>query len=155
MPRKLRPPVFLRRLNLAAALATGDGAKQDLKRSAALYAELMDKGVAEAAYNLATMVERGEGVRKDIRRALKLYSQAEEMGSGDASLVLAYKRAHGAPGLRRDRSQAACHCALAMINGASTGLRDLNALLDSHAPLTLKELRQGLKRAWKRRGMAR
>jgi TPR repeat protein len=131
-------------MNLAAALATGDGVRQNLRRAAKLYRKLSEDGSGEATYNLATMYMLGEGVPRSWARAVKLFRLAERDHHSDASIVLGELSLKGAPLIRKSRGAALEHFIRAIHAGDLRGLEWMAKVVQLKPKMTAEKLQRAL-----------
>jgi hypothetical protein len=99
---------------LAAMLATGDGADKDLAAAAQWYAKAAAKKHPEALYNLGVMHVLGETGRPAAKKGMALIKRAAELGSWDAQWYLAHVFMDGLHGQPKDLDKAAYYSVLSL-----------------------------------------
>lgn len=99
---------------LAAMLASGDGAEKDLGAAAQWYAKAATKNHPEALYNLGIMHILGETGRPAIKKGMAMIKRAAELGSWDAHWYLAHVFMDGLHGQPRDLDKAAYYSVLSL-----------------------------------------
>ena len=62
--------------------------KKDFKQAAVLFAEMADKGNAEAQHNMGMLLREGKGVEKDTKKAAQWFRKAADQGIADAQFNL-------------------------------------------------------------------
>lgn len=99
---------------LAAMLATGDGAEKDLAAAAHWYEKAAAKKHPEALYNLGLMYILGEIGRPAVKKGMAMVKQAAGLGSWDAHWYLGHVFMDGGYGQPQDLDKAAYHSVLAL-----------------------------------------
>jgi Sel1 repeat len=99
---------------LAAMLATGDGAEKDLAAAAQWYAKAAAKNHPEALYNLGIMHILGETGRPAVKKGMSMIKRAAELDLWDAHWYLAHVFMDGLYGQPRDLDKAAYYSVLSL-----------------------------------------
>ena len=99
---------------LAAMLASGDGAEKDLAAAAQWYAKAAAKNHPEALYNLGIMHILGEIGRPAVKKGMAMVKRAAELGSWDAHWYLAQVYMGGLDGQPKDLDKAAYYSVLSL-----------------------------------------
>jgi len=99
---------------LAAMLATGDGAAKDLVAAAQWYAKAAAKNHPEALYNLGIMLILGEIGRPAVRKGMSMIKRAAELDLWEAHWYLAHVFMDGLYGQPRDLDKAAYYSVLSL-----------------------------------------
>lgn len=92
---------------LAATLATGDGAEKDTEKAAYWYRKATAKKHREAMYNLGLMYILGETRRGTREKGHAYVQEAADLGSWDANWYLGQVYLVGGFGLEKDEVRAA------------------------------------------------
>lgn len=96
-------------IQLAAMLATGDGADKDTERAAYWYRKAAAKKHPEALYNLGLMYLLGETARGTKKSGRAYIEEAAARGSWDAHWFLGQVYLDGGYGIEKDAARAAYH----------------------------------------------
>ena len=99
---------------LAAMLASGDGAEKDLAAAAQWYAKAAAKNHPEALYNLGLMHILGEIGRPALKKGMAMLKRAAKLDSWDAHCYLAHVFMVGLHGEPRDLDKAAYYSVLSL-----------------------------------------
>ena len=99
---------------LAAMLASGDGAEKDLAAAAQWYAKAAAKNHPEALYNLGLMYILGEIGKPAVKKGMAMLKRAAKLDSWDAHWYLAHVFMVGLHGEPRDLDKAAYYSVLCL-----------------------------------------
>jgi TPR repeat protein len=99
---------------LAAMLASGDGAEKDLAAAAQWYAKAAAKNHPEALYNLGLMYILGEIGKPAVKKGMAMLKRAAKLDSWDAHWYLAHVFMVGLHGETRDLDKAAYYSVLSL-----------------------------------------
>jgi uncharacterized protein len=99
---------------VAATLATGDGAEKDLVAAAHWYGKAAAKNHPESLYNLAIMHILGETGRPAIKKGMAMMKRAADLDLWEAHWYLAHVFMDGLCGQPRDLDKAAYYSVLAL-----------------------------------------
>ncbi|HJR20241.1 MAG TPA: hypothetical protein VJ822_01370 [Dongiaceae bacterium] len=140
---------------LAAMLASGDGAEKDLVAAAQWYAKAAAKNHPEALYNLGIMYVLGETGRPAVKKGLSMIKRAADLGSWDAHWYLAQVFMGGLDGQPRDLDKAAYYSVLSLgptyKTNATAALADRLQRPDGiTAPILARALLKIAAESWKR-----
>ena len=133
-------------LNLAAYLASGDGAERDFKRAVFWYRKAAVQNDPEAIYNLGLMQMFGEGLKANVPRGIKMLEKAAQLGSPDAQQFLGDVLVAGYYGLKRDPEQAAYYYLRSLANGYPRAAMLLAAALEGRGKIGRAQLMNALNR---------
>lgn len=99
---------------LAAMLASGDGAEKDLAAAAQWYAKAAAKNHPEALYNRGIMHILGEIGRPAVKKGMLMIKRAADLDLWDAHWYLAHVFMNGLYGQPRDLDKAAYYSVLSL-----------------------------------------
>jgi TPR repeat protein len=99
---------------LAAMLATGDGAEKDLAAAAHWYAKAAARNHPNALYNLGLMHILGETGRRGVKKGMAMIKRAADLDFWDAHWYLAQVFMDGLDGEPRDLDKAAYYSVLSL-----------------------------------------